>query len=66
MQQGRYLDRDCYRNTPHPQPVPQETIAELEIAPVSTVTSIMAVLAPVIASPIFDALKALFASLQKS
>jgi hypothetical protein len=60
-----YLDRECYRNTPHPPPAPQETIAELEIAPMSTVTSIMAVLAPVIASPIFDALKALATSVQK-
>jgi hypothetical protein len=60
-----YLDRECYRTTPHPPPAPQETVAELEIAPLSTVTSIIAVLAPIVASPIFDALKSLLATVQK-
>lgn len=60
-----YLDRECYRTTPHPPPAPQETVTELEIAPLSTVTSIIVVLAPVVASPIFDALKSLLATVQK-
>jgi hypothetical protein len=60
-----YLDRECYRATPHPPPEPKEIVTELEIAPLSTVTSIIAVLAPIIASPIFDALKSLLATVQK-
>lgn len=63
-----YLDRDAYRNAPQPKKkavkkMPDE--GELEIAPMSTVTSILAILAPIIASPIFDALKSLVATVQK-
>jgi hypothetical protein len=63
-----YLDRDAYRNTPQPAKKtakPSPDAGELEIAPMSTVTSILAILAPVIASPIFDGLKSLVAAVSK-
>lgn len=62
-----YLDRDAYRNAPHPvkePPEPTPDAGELEIAPMSTVTSIVVVLAPVIASPIFDALKSVLTAVK--
>jgi hypothetical protein len=62
-----YLDRDCYRNAPQPakeaKPMPDE--GELEIAPMSMVTSIVVILGPIIASPMFDAFKSLVSTLQK-
>lgn len=63
-----YLDRDAYRNAPDrvkEPPAPKPDDGELEIAPMSTVTSIVVVLAPVIASPIFDALKSVLAAVNK-
>jgi hypothetical protein len=63
-----YLDRATYRSAPHPKkkadkPLPDA--GELEIAPWGTVTSIIAVLAPIIASPIFDAFKSLAAAVPR-
>lgn len=61
-----YLDRATYRSTAPPEEekkTPPDA-GELEIAPWGTVTSVIAVLAPFIASPIFDALKSLSAAIK--
>lgn len=63
-----YLDRDCYRKAPHPvkePPAPMPDEGELEIAPMSMVTSIVVILGPILASPMFDAFKSLVSVVQK-
>jgi hypothetical protein len=63
-----YLDREAYRSVPQPPRVKEEAqpdAGELEIAPLGLITSIVAALAPVIASPLFDAFKSLAAAMQK-
>jgi hypothetical protein len=56
-----YLDRADYRAA-HPGPDAQTQPDGLDIAPLSTVTAILAVLAPVVASPILDASKSLLSA----
>jgi hypothetical protein len=53
-----YLDRWDYRAA-HPTSDAQAQPDGLDIAPLSTVTAVLAVLAPVVASPILDAAKSL-------
>jgi len=53
-----YLDRRDYRAA-HPAAEAQPEADGLDIAPLSTVTALLAVLAPVVASPILDAAKSL-------
>jgi len=53
-----YLDRGAYRAV-HPPSDARPEADGLDIAPLSTVTALLAVLAPVIASPILDAAKSL-------
>jgi hypothetical protein len=53
-----YLDRSDYR-TAHPTSDAQAQPDGLDIAPLSTVTAVLAVLTPVVASPMLDAFKSL-------
>jgi len=55
---ARYLDRRAYRLA-HASSDARPQADGLDIAPLSTVTAILAVLAPVVASPILDAAKSL-------
>jgi hypothetical protein len=54
-----YLDREAYRAARPPAGPGQQPDDGLEIAPLSTVTSILVVLAPVVASPMLDAFRSL-------
>jgi hypothetical protein len=54
-----YLDRQAYRNAHPPAGPGRQPEDGLDIAPLSTVTSILVVLAPVVASPMLDTLKSL-------
>jgi hypothetical protein len=59
-----YLDRQAYRNA-HPPADPARPADGLDIAPLSTVSGILVVLAPVVASPVFDALTSLVTAVNK-
>jgi hypothetical protein len=62
-----YLDRACYRSTLPKTEEAKKREAEsepLEIAPLSTITSIIVVLAPVLASPLFDVVKSVASSVK--